>query len=56
MLIKDNYALLTFENLMAKKAIIDNPKRFIKGFPIILKNLENEEEEKKSSRKINSLG
>lgn len=44
MLIKGNYAILTFENMMIKKQILDNPKRLIKGLPVTISSLESDQQ------------
>lgn len=43
MLIKGNFAILTFENSFVKKQILDQPKKVIKGLPITLRPFEEEE-------------
>ena len=43
MLIKGNFAILTFENTHVKKQILDNPRRVIKGLPITFRPFEEEE-------------
>jgi hypothetical protein len=48
MLIKGNFAILTFENTNVKKQILENPRRVIKGLPITLRSLEEEEPNKKN--------
>ncbi len=42
MLIKGNFAFMTFENTLAKKQILDNPRVIIKGLPLVLKPIEEE--------------
>jgi len=37
MIIKGNNAILTFENPVAKKQILENPRRVIKGLPLFAK-------------------
>ena len=43
LLIKGNFAIMTFENSYVKKQILDNPKRVIKGLPLTLKPFEENE-------------
>jgi hypothetical protein len=43
MLIKGNFAIMTFENGYVKKQILDNPRRVIKGLPINIRPFEEDE-------------
>jgi hypothetical protein len=49
MVIKGNFAILTFENNYVKKQILENPRRVIKGLPITLRSYEEEEPNTKIS-------
>lgn len=37
MLIKGNSAIITFDNMAAKKQILENPKKMIGGLPLTFK-------------------